>query len=139
MEIERGVEMSNGKFLIADDAMFARKQLKKILENQGYEVVAEAVDGVDVVEKYKEFLPDYVFMDVVMPERDGVTAVKKIMEYDQKANIIMLSAVEQKTILFEAIEAGALNYLIKPYKPEDIVSIINLTEGHYPKLNIKRE
>ncbi|WP_457554571.1 response regulator [Candidatus Pyrohabitans sp.] len=112
------------RVLIADDAAFMRNMLRKILTQAGYEVVGEASTGVEAVEKYKEVRPHVVTMDIVMPEKDGIEAVREIIEYDPNAIIIMCSALGQQSMIIEAIQAGAKDYIIKPFQPAKVIDTI---------------
>lgn len=115
------------KVMITDDAAIMRMMLKNILSSAGYEVVAEAADGKEAVEKYKEVHPDLVTMDITMPEMDGIKAVKSIKTIDPQAKIVMCSAMGQKSLVLEAIEAGASNFIVKPFdegKVKEVVSKI---------------
>lgn len=115
------------KVLVCDDAQLTRRTLKKILESEGYLVIGEAVNGLDSVKKYKELKPDVVFMDIVMPELDGIEAVKQIMKFDKKANIIMCSSLAQESKAILAISLGARDFVIKPVSAERVLnSIANL-------------
>lgn len=108
------------KILIADDAAFMRMQLKNILTKLGHEVVGEAENGFVAIEKYKELNPDLVTMDITMPELNGVEAVKGIKKIDAQANIIMCSALGQQSLVIEAIQAGAKDFIVKPFTAERI-------------------
>ena len=110
------------RVLIADDASFMRQMIRDIIEPEGFEVVGEASDGVEVVEKFKELLPDMVMMDIVMPKRSGIDAVKGIMTMDPTARVVMCSALGQETLVMEAIQAGARDFIVKPFKPEAVVA-----------------
>ncbi|NOZ58188.1 MAG: response regulator [Euryarchaeota archaeon] len=112
------------RVLIADDAAFMRNMLRKILTQAGYEVVGEASTGTEAVEKYKEVRPHVVTMDIVMPEKDGIEAVREIIEFDPNAVIIMCSALGQQSMIIEAIQAGAKDYIIKPFQPNKVVETI---------------
>ena len=112
------------KVLIVDDAAFMRMMLKDILTKNGYEVVGEAENGAKAVEKYKEVTPDLVTMDITMPEKDGIQALKEIKAKDPSANIIMCSAMGQQAMVIESIQAGAKDFIVKPFKPERILSAI---------------
>ncbi|MCK8827574.1 response regulator [Natroniella acetigena] len=108
------------KILITDDANFMRTMLAKIIEEQGYAVAGMAENGERAIEQYKELEPDLVTMDITMPGMDGIEATKKIMEYDPDATIIVCSAMGQKPMVLEAIEAGAKDFIVKPIKPEKV-------------------
>ena len=112
------------RVLIADDASFMRQMIRDIIEPEGFEVVGEASDGVEVIEKFKELHPDMVMMDIVMPKRSGIDSVKGIVAMDPTARIVMCSALGQETLVMEAIEAGAKDFIVKPFKPETVVSTL---------------
>ncbi|HEY4543030.1 MAG TPA: response regulator [Tissierellaceae bacterium] len=109
------------KVLIVDDAIFMRMKLKDILESNGYEVVAEAQDGKEAIEKYQTEKPDLVTMDITMPEMDGVSALKEIKKIDPNATIIMCSAMGQQAMVMEAIQAGAVDFIVKPFDTERVI------------------
>lgn len=111
--------------LIVDDAAFMRMMIKNILTEAGYEVVGEAENGKQAVEKYNEFKPDLVTMDITMPEMDGITAVKEIISTDSSANIIMCSAMGQQAMVIEAIQTGAKDFIVKPFKNERVLEAVN--------------
>jgi len=108
------------RVLITDDAAFMRMQLKHNLEELGHDIVGEAENGLDAIEKYKDLKPDLVTMDITMPEMDGVAAVKGIMEINPKANIVMCSAMGQQSMVLDAIKAGAKDFIVKPFTRERI-------------------
>lgn len=112
------------KVLITDDTAFMRMTLRNILEKNGYEVVGEAEDGQVAVEKYGELRPDLVTMDITMPRMDGITAIKKIMELDPQAKIVVCSAMGQKALVIEALSAGARDFIVKPFQAERIINAI---------------
>jgi two-component system chemotaxis response regulator CheY len=112
------------RVLIADDASFMRQMIRDIIEPEGYEVVGEASDGMEVVEQYRELHPDLVMMDIVMPKRSGIDAVKAIHAESPDATIVMCSALGQETLVMEAIEAGAKDFIVKPFKPDAVVSTL---------------
>ncbi|WP_391120133.1 response regulator [Psychrobacillus sp. L3] len=101
--------------LITDDTAFMRMQLKDLLTELGHEVIGEAENGRTSVEKYAKLQPDFVTMDITMPEMDGIEALKAIKKKDPEAKIIMCSAMGQKRMVLEAIQAGAKDFLIKPF------------------------
>lgn len=109
------------KVLIVDDAVFMRMKLKDILESNGYEVVGESQDGMDAVEKYKTERPDLVTMDITMPEMDGVQALKEIKKIDPDAIVIMCSAMGQQSMVMEAIQAGAVDFIVKPFDSDRVL------------------
>lgn len=109
------------KVLIVDDTVFMRMTIRKILEENGITVVAEAADGFEAVLKYKKYRPDLTIMDISMPKMDGIECVKQIIDYDASASIIMCSLQGQRTNVMEAIKAGAKSYLVKPVKEEKLI------------------
>lgn len=117
------------RVLIVDDAAFMRMMLKDILNKNGFEVVGEAVNGADAVEKYKELQPDVVTMDITMPEKDGITAVKEIRATYPQANIIMCSAMGQQPMVLEAIQAGAKDFVVKPFQADRVMESIKKVLG----------
>lgn len=112
------------RILIVDDAMFMRRVLRGILENNGYEVAGEASNGIEAIEKYKELKPDLVTMDITMPDMTGLEAVKAIREIDGSARVIMCSAMGQNAMMTEAIKNGALDYIIKPFKASAVLEAL---------------
>lgn len=111
------------KVLIVDDAVFMRNMIKDIFSADEFEVVGEAGNGVEAVEKFKELKPDLVTMDIVMPLKSGIEAVKEIVAFDRNARIIMCSALGQDSLIMEAIEAGAKDFIVKPFKAEKVVEV----------------
>jgi two-component system, chemotaxis family, chemotaxis protein CheY len=112
------------KVLVCDDSMLIRKKLKELLKNCGYEDVLEAVNGQEAVKIYKESSPDLVFMDIIMPVKNGIEAVKEIIEFDKKARVVMASSAGTKEHVKEAIKAGAFEFVQKPWEKEQITKII---------------
>lgn len=112
------------KVLICDDAEFMRSLLKDYLSEEGFEIIGEAVNGEDAVNKYKFLKPDIVTMDIVMPVKSGIDAVREIMDYDPKAKIIMCSALGQEILVMDAIEAGAKDFIVKPFTSEQVIKVI---------------
>jgi len=112
------------RVLIVDDAIFMRKMICDILVENGMEIVGEADTGAKAVEKFMELRPDLVTMDIIMPEMNGIDAVRKIMESDAKAKIVMCSALGQQALVQEAIAAGAKDFLIKPFNAARVVEVI---------------
>lgn len=109
------------KVLIADDAVFMRLSLRKMLEDNGYEVVGEAENGLIAVQKYKELKPDVLTLDITMPVMEGTEALKEIKSFDKSAKIIMISALGQESIVRQAIISGATGFIIKPFKEETVI------------------
>ena len=117
------------KIMIVDDAMFMRNMIGDIFQGKkfgddDYEVVAEAENGLEAVEKFKEHRPDVVTMDIVMPEMTGIEALKEIMKIDQEANIIMCSALGQDSLVMEALDSGAKDFIVKPFQPEKVLDVV---------------
>jgi two-component system, chemotaxis family, chemotaxis protein CheY len=110
--------------LIVDDALFMRTVLRDILTKNGYEVIGEATNGHEAIERYQELHPDITTMDITMPELDGIEALKKIMEIDGQAKIIMCSAMGQQGIVVEAIKQGACDFIIKPFQPGRVIQAL---------------
>ena len=110
--------------LIVDDAVFMRMKLKDILEKNDFIVSGEAQNGIEAIEKYKARRADLVMLDIVMPEMDGIEALKKIRKIDPEAQVIMCSAMGQKSIVMEAIREGAVDFVVKPFDTERVVEAI---------------
>ncbi|KKE78380.1 response regulator [Oceanobacillus caeni] len=117
------------KVLIVDDAAFMRMMIKDILTKNGFEVVGEAQDGAQAVEKYKELSPDLVTMDITMPEMDGITALKQIKEVNPEAKVIMCSAMGQQAMVIDAIQAGAKDFIVKPFQADRVMEAIQKVIG----------
>ncbi len=113
------------RVLIVDDASVVRLLIKKVLKEADFDIVGEAVNGVDALAKYKELKPDIVTMDITMPEADGIQAPKDIIAFDANAKIVMLSGIDQKDMLWKAIKAGASSYIVKPFENDRILSTLN--------------
>jgi two-component system chemotaxis response regulator CheY len=116
--------MMKGRVLVADDAAFMRQMIREILEAEGLEVVGEAVDGVEAIDQFSKLHPDLVTMDIVMPRRSGIDAVKGILELDPHARIVMCSALGQETLVMEALQAGARDFIVKPFKPDNVIATL---------------
>ena len=116
--------MAATRVLIVDDAIFMRRMLRDIFAGDEFEVVGEAKDGVEAVEKYKELRPDLVTMDIVMPFKSGIEATREILAEDPEANIVMCSALGQESLVIEAIDAGAADFVVKPFKSEDVRRVV---------------
>mgnify|MGYP003593892922 FL=1 len=117
------------KILIVDDAAFMRMMIKNILIKEGYDVVGEAENGAPAVEKYKELNPDLVTMDITMPEMDGISAVKEIMKINKGAKVVMCSAMGQQAMVIDAIQAGAKDFIVKPFQPDRVIEAISKVLG----------
>ncbi len=112
------------RILIADDASFMRQMIREIIEPEGYEVVGEATNGIEAVEQVNELHPDLVTMDIVMPKRSGIDAVKGILADDPNASVVMCSALGQETLVMEALQAGAKDFIVKPFKPDSVLATL---------------
>ena len=117
------------RVLICDDAAFMRMMIKDILTKNGYEVAAEAENGIKAVEKYNETKPDLVMMDITMPEMDGIQALKKIKEADANANVIMCSAMGQQAMVIESIQSGARDFIVKPFNQDRVLEAVKKAVG----------
>lgn len=115
--------------LICDDAAFMRMMIKDILTKNGYTIAGEAENGVKAIEKYFESKPDLVMMDITMPEMDGIQALKKIKSMDGSANIIMCSAMGQQAMVIESIQAGAKDFIVKPFQAERVLEAVKKAVG----------
>ncbi|MEO0248555.1 MAG: response regulator [candidate division WOR-3 bacterium] len=120
------------RVLIVDDAIFMRKMISDILVENGMEIVGEADTGANAIEKYKELRPDLVTMDIIMPEMNGIDAVRKILEFYSQARIVMCSALGQQALVQEALAAGAKDFLIKPFNAARVVEVIAKVTGQVP-------
>lgn len=109
--------------LVVDDAAFMRMMIRDILAKEGY-TIHEAVNGRDAIEKYAELQPDLVTMDITMPELDGISALRAIRDSDPAARILMVSAMGQQKMIVEALEAGALDFLVKPFQPTKVLETV---------------
>lgn len=112
------------KILVVDDAMFMRLSIKKILESHGYEVV-EAEDGRGAVDKYKRVKPDLVLMDITMPGMNGIKAVEEIRKEDPEALVVMCTSMGQEAMVVESIDAGARDFIKKPFEADKVLEVIN--------------
>ncbi|MBH5316631.1 response regulator [Paenibacillus sp. GSMTC-2017] len=117
------------RILIVDDAAFMRMMIRDILTKNGYEVVGEAQDGAQAIEKYKELKPDLITMDITMPEMDGISALKEIKKIDASAKVIMCSAMGQQAMVIDAIQAGAKDFIVKPFQADRVIEAIKKTLG----------
>ena len=119
----------SAKILIVDDAAFMRMMIKDILSKNGFDVVGEAANGEEAVEKYKELSPDLVTMDITMPEKDGIAALKDIKKINPAAKVIMCSAMGQQAMVIDAIQAGAKDFIVKPFQADRVLEAINKALG----------
>ncbi|MDF2961009.1 MAG: response regulator with CheY-like receiver, AAA-type ATPase, and DNA-binding domain [Paenibacillus sp.] len=115
------------RILIVDDAAFMRQFLKNMMLEMGWQVVAEASNGLEAISMYKQYRPDVVTMDITMPDMEGIEAVQEIIRMDPSAKIIMCSAMGQHRMVLKAIKAGAKDFLVKPFRRDRVVeSVVNL-------------
>ncbi len=112
------------RVLIADDAAFMREMLRDILTEAGFEIAAEAIDGNEAIELFQEHTPDLVMLDIVMPRKSGLEALKEIMALSPSACIVMCSALGQETLVMDALEAGARDFIVKPFKPDKVLEVV---------------
>ncbi|MCH7644968.1 MAG: response regulator [Myxococcales bacterium] len=112
------------RVLVADDASFMRQMIREIVESEGFEVCGEASDGIEAVDQFKKLQPDVVTMDIVMPLKSGIDAVRGIVALDPGARVVMCSALGQETLVAEAIQAGAKDFIVKPFKPDAVVETL---------------
>ncbi|HAJ57530.1 MAG TPA: two-component system response regulator [Candidatus Omnitrophica bacterium] len=118
------------RILVVDDAPITRLMLKDILVANGYDVVAEASDGVEAVEKFRQLRPDLMTMDIIMPNKDGLAALEEVLAIDKDAKVVMVTAIDQRDSLMKAIHLGATDYIVKPFEEERVVAaIINIFGG----------
>jgi two-component system chemotaxis response regulator CheY len=118
------------RVMVVDDALFMRSMLKDILVRAGHEVVAEAENGDLVLNLYLEHKPDLVTMDIVMPRKSGVEALQEIMASHPEACVVMVSALGQDSLVLEAVEAGARDFIVKPFKEDKVLETIRRVTGH---------
>lgn len=115
--------------LICDDAAFMRMMIKDILTKNGYNIAGEAENGLKAIEKYKETNPDLVLMDITMPEMDGIQALKEIKKVDPSATVIMCSAMGQQAMVIESIQAGAKDFIVKPFQADRVIEAVKKVVG----------
>lgn len=130
-------------FLIVDDAKVMRINLRKMIEELGHQVIAEAKNGYEGIEAYKEELPDFVTMDITMPSergiKDGIDAVKGIIDFHPGANIIMVTSHGEESKVISAIQSGAINYLLKPINIDKLEEIVNTIMDKKKKSSFEEE
>ena len=119
----------SAKVLVVDDAAFMRMMIKDILSKNGFNVVGEATNGDEAVTKYKELEPDITTMDITMPEKDGIAALKEIKKINPAAKVIMCSAMGQQAMVIDAIQAGAKDFIVKPFQADRVVEAITKALG----------
>ncbi len=113
------------RVLITDDAAFMREMLREIITEGGYEVVAEAADGEETLARFNEYHPDVVTLDIVMPGKSGLEVLRELTALHSGACVVMCSALGQEALVMEALEAGAKEYIIKPFKPDQVLGALN--------------
>jgi len=116
---------SNARVLIVDDEMFMRQILRDILQRASFEVVGEATNGEEAVQQYRQLQPDVVLMDIIMPRMDGIEATRQILSLDPQARVVMCTALGQEGILKKALQLGARDFLVKPFRPEKIIEALH--------------
>jgi len=117
------------KILVVDDAMFMRKVVSDALLSGGHEVVGEASNGQEAIDRYKELRPDVVTLDITMPEKDGIAALHEIIALDPSARIVMCSALGQETKVLEAVKAGAKDFVVKPFQADRVIAAVSKAAG----------
>ncbi len=117
------------RVLVCDDAIFMRTMISDILTGAGYEVVGEAETGLQAIERYRTLHPDLVTMDIVMPDMGGIDAVREIVKEDANAKILMCSAMGQQALVVEAIQAGAKDFVVKPFQPSRVLEAVQRVLG----------
>lgn len=115
--------------MLVDDASFMRMMLKNILVGSGYEVAGEAENGAKAIEQYKALKPDLVIMDIIMPEMGGIDAVRELMKVNPGAKILMCSSMGQQSLVVEAIQAGAKDFIVKPFQPSNVLEAVKKVLG----------
>lgn len=117
------------RVMIVDDALFMRNMLKDIFVRAGYEVVAETDSGEQALDLYRDSKPDLVTMDIVMPRKSGIEALQEIMAVDPEACVVMVSALGQDSLVIEAVESGARDFIVKPFKEDKVLDIVRRITG----------
>jgi two-component system chemotaxis response regulator CheY len=115
--------------LVCDDAIFMRTMISDILQQSGFDVIGEAETGVEAVAQYRKLRPDLVTMDIVMPDMGGIDAVREITKFDPNARILMCSAMGQQALVVEAIQAGAKDFVVKPFQPSRVLEAVQRVLG----------
>jgi len=112
------------RILIVDDAAFMREMLRDLLTEEGFEIAAEAADGDEAVAAFAEYSPDLVLLDIVMPRKSGLEALREIVARDADATVVMCSALGQESLVMEALDAGAKDFVVKPFKPDRAIEVV---------------
>lgn len=120
---------SSFRFLVVDDSEFARRNMKKILTLVGGESAGSAANGKEAIEQYLKLKPDLVFMDITMPEMEGLEAVQGIIDRDASAKIVMVSSNGYQDVIKEALDSGAKHFLTKPVEPKQVASVVDFVLG----------
>ncbi len=110
--------------LIVDDLSFMRSVLREIVEKGGFSVVGEAADGNEAIAEYKKYTPDLVLLDITMPVKDGLAALREIRNYDENARVVMCSSLGQQKYIIRAIQLGAYDFIVKPFTEERVISAL---------------
>jgi two-component system chemotaxis response regulator CheY len=112
------------RVLVVDDAAFMRKMVSDALAKGGHEVVGEAGNGVEAIERFQELKPDLMTLDITMPEKDGLAALAEIVAADPSARVVMCSALGQESKVLEAIKLGAKDFVVKPFQPARVIEAV---------------
>ena len=113
------------RVLVVDDALFMRKMVSDALTKGGHEVIGEAANGAEAIEQFKSLSPELTTLDITMPEKDGLEALREIMAMDPAARVIMCSALGQESKVIESIKAGAKDFVVKPFKPDRVLEAVS--------------
>jgi len=117
------------RVLIVDDAAFMRSMVREIFLEAGYDVVGEATHGAEAVQRYQELKPDLTTMDIVMPYKNGVEATREIVRAYPQAVVVICSALGQEALVLEALEAGAADFVVKPFRSEELLQVVRKVLG----------
>lgn len=112
------------RVLVVDDSIVMRSMIKDIFVSAGYEVAGEAQNGLEAIERHRQLQPDLTTMDIVMPFKSGIEATREIVHADPKAVVLMCSALGQESLVMEAIEAGAVDFVVKPFRADDVLTVV---------------
>jgi YesN/AraC family two-component response regulator len=116
---------NKNRVLIVDDEKIITMQISRVLANRGYDVIGTASGGIEAVEKALKLHPDIIFMDIIMPHGDGLNAIKKIKRFDPDVKIIVITGLHDENIAYEALDAGAMNFLFKPFSVTELFNVID--------------
>jgi two-component system chemotaxis response regulator CheY len=117
------------RVLVVDDAVFMRNMIREIFVAAGFQVVGEASHGIEAVQRHRELKPDLTTMDIVMPYKNGIDATREIVRADPTAVVVICSALGQEALVLEAIEAGAADFVVKPFRAEDVLAVVRKVLG----------